>query len=84
MLFALSGGAVRDLRGEMTQAELAKKAGVARATVIRIERGQSSSITIDTANRIAEALGVNVTDFVLFKTREQIDRERKQKRRGKG
>lgn len=67
----------------MTQAELAEKAGVARATVIRIERGQAQSLTLTTANKIAIALGVNVSDFVLFKTLAQIEHEARQRKRRK-
>lgn len=39
-----------------TQAELAARAGVARATVARIERGEAG-VTLATLQRVAAALG---------------------------
>lgn len=39
-----------------TQAELAARAGVARATVARIERGEAT-LTLATLQRVAAALG---------------------------
>lgn len=84
MLFAIDGGKVREFRGDMTQVELAEKAGLSRITVVRVEHGQANELSIAKCNRIAEALGVNVGDFVLFKTREQIEQDaRRRKRRGK-
>lgn len=85
MLFAIDGGKVRALRGDMTQVELAEKADVSRITIVRVEHGQANELSIAKCNRIAEALNVNVGDFVLFKTRAQIDHEaRQRKRRGRG
>lgn len=85
MLFAIDGGKVRELRGEMTQVELAKRAGVSRITVVRVEHGQANELSIAKCNQIAEALNVSVGDFVLFKTRAQIEQAaRQRKRRGKG
>jgi transcriptional regulator with XRE-family HTH domain len=83
MLFAIDGKKVRELRGEMTQVELAERAGVSRITVVRVEHGQANALSIANCNRLAEALGVNVGDFVLFKTREQIEHAARQRKRRK-
>jgi transcriptional regulator with XRE-family HTH domain len=58
---------VRRLRGEMTQAALAKRAGIARHTVLRIENDQAESVTLKTINRLAQALGVDADKLVTFK-----------------
>lgn len=57
---------VRRLRGEMSQDRLAKLAGVARHTVMRIENEQAKSVTFDTVNRLADALGVDADKLVEF------------------
>jgi putative transcriptional regulator len=52
-------------RGEMTQQQLADKAGVTRQTIIAIEGGRySPSLTL--AFRIAQALGVGIEDVFQF------------------
>ena len=66
MLITLRPGAVEEYRGEMTQAELAAKAGVSRATVNRIERGHVESVTFAIVNRIALALGRDASLLVTF------------------
>jgi transcriptional regulator with XRE-family HTH domain len=58
---------VRRLRGEMTQAALAKRAGIARHTVLRIENDQAESVTLKTINRLAQALGVDADKLVTFR-----------------
>lgn len=53
---------IRKLRffaNEMTQQELAEKAGVSRQTVIAIEAGKYSP-TLELAFRIADAFGVEI------------------------
>ena len=52
---------------ELSQAALAKKAGVARITVNRIEKDHPDSVTFDTINRLAKALGVDTDTLVTFK-----------------
>ena len=42
----------------LTQAQLATAAGIARATVNRLERGHPRSLDLDTIARLADALGV--------------------------
>lgn len=56
--------AIRTLRfhqNEMTQAELAKRVGVTRQTVIAIENGKYSP-SLEVAFRIAEVFGLPVTE----------------------
>jgi transcriptional regulator with XRE-family HTH domain len=58
--------AMRKWRAEMTQAELARKAGVSKATINRIERGHAQSVTFGTINKIARALQVDADVLVTF------------------
>lgn len=51
---------------ELSQSALARKAGIARATVNRLENGQADAVTFATVNRIAVALGVDADAFVTF------------------
>lgn len=66
MLIAIRPGALEKFRGDMTQAQLAERAGVSRATVNRIERGHAESLTFGTVNRIAVALDVDADMLVSF------------------
>ena len=55
---------IRKLRffaGEMTQQELAEKAGVSRQTIIAVEAGKYAP-SLELAFRIADAFGVKITD----------------------
>jgi putative transcriptional regulator len=57
---------LRFLRGEMTQEELARRAGVSRQTVIAIEKGKyNPSVTL--ALKIAWVFGVAVEDIFTLK-----------------
>lgn len=47
-----------DLRGEMSQSELARRAGVRRATIVEMEGGKASRVSLEVLERIADALGV--------------------------
>ena len=58
--------ALKKWRAEMTQAELAEKAGVSRATINRIEQGHAESVTFETVNRLARALNVDADVLVTF------------------
>jgi transcriptional regulator with XRE-family HTH domain len=58
--------ALKKWRAEMTQAELAKRAGVSRATINRIEQGHAESVTFETVNRLARALNVDADVLVTF------------------
>ena len=53
-------------RGEMTQAELATKVGVTRQTINAIEQNKYSP-SLETAFRIAEALGVSIGDAFSYR-----------------
>ncbi|MDP3130163.1 MAG: helix-turn-helix transcriptional regulator [Bacillota bacterium] len=58
---------IRKLRffaDEMTQAELAEKAGVSRQTVVAIEAGKYAP-TLELAFRIADAFGVPIGEVFL-------------------
>jgi transcriptional regulator with XRE-family HTH domain len=58
--------ALRKWRGEMTQAELAAKAGVSRATINRIEQGHAQSVTFEVINKLARALSMDADVLVTF------------------
>lgn len=60
---------IRKLRffaNEMTQNELAEKAGVSRQTIIAIEAGKYSP-SLELAFRIAHAFGVNISEVFDYK-----------------
>ena len=65
-MIQLRPGMLEKCRAKMTQAELAKKAGVSRATINRIEQGHAKSVTFDTVNRLAGALQVDAEVLVTF------------------
>lgn len=56
---------IRKARG-MTQAELAKKAGFSRNTIINIERENLKYTQYETMKCLAEALNVKVTDIFML------------------
>ncbi len=59
---------IRRLRfdaGEMTQKDLAEKAGVSRQTIVAIEAGKYSP-SLQLAFEIAEAFGVPIQDVFSF------------------
>ena len=47
---------IRETQRALTQGELAKKAGVARTTIVRIEAGEDA--TVRTLRKLAQALAV--------------------------
>ena len=77
-MIMLDSGALTTLRKgkELSQSELARRAGIARATVNRLETGQAEAVTFATINALAEALGIDADAFVTF--------ERDVKRQAKG
>lgn len=58
---------IREIRENLgiTQAELAEKAGLARATVWKLEVGDDVATTTKTLERIADVLGVGLKDLFL-------------------
>ena len=63
---------IRTLRfeaGEMTQAELARRVGVTRQTIIAIEQGRYSP-SLEMAFRIAHALDVTLDDVFRYESSE--------------
>ena len=46
---------------KMTQEELAKKANISRATVIRLERGEKMEVRVSTLEALAVALNCSVS-----------------------
>lgn len=64
---------VRTLRffaNEMTQADLAEKAGVSRQTIMAIESGKYAP-TLELAFRIADAFNVSITEVFGFEVKEE-------------
>jgi transcriptional regulator with XRE-family HTH domain len=56
---------IKEIREEkgITQIELAKLCGVQQATISDIERGKIKSPSVETAQRIARALGVTLENL---------------------
>lgn len=56
------GERIRKLRQELglSQQELAHKAGVRRPTISELESGKQRGLTVETAKRLARALGVGI------------------------
>lgn len=48
----------------LSQDKLAREAGVAYNTVVKIESGENKNPTIDTLRSIAKALGVSVDEII--------------------
>ena len=49
---------------KLTQRELAERAGVTRATICNIENGTQRDVKAGNLKRIAEALGVEMTELI--------------------
>jgi transcriptional regulator with XRE-family HTH domain len=63
----------RCLRGESLRI-LARKSGVHYTTIVRIERGQVSP-SLDTLEKLAEALNIQVTDLLPARPRGRRRKE---------
>lgn len=50
----------------MTQAEVAKKAGIGTNRYAVVERGEAENITINKLEKIVKALGIKGTDILPF------------------
>lgn len=57
---------IKKLRKEkgLSQDKLSRLADVAHATIVKIESGGIKSPTIDTVQKIAKALNVNINDLI--------------------
>jgi putative transcriptional regulator len=65
---------VRTLRffaNEMTQQELAEKAGVSRQTIMAVEAGKYSP-TLELAFRIADAFNVPLTEVFSYEVKDDL------------
>lgn len=55
----------------LTQEQLAQRAGVAKSTVNRLERGLQNA-HVSTVRRLAEALGVEAADLVAEEREDRV------------
>jgi transcriptional regulator with XRE-family HTH domain len=55
---------IKDKMGEMTQAELARKARLTEAYVSQLLKGKRKNPSLDVLKRLARALGVPVTELL--------------------
>lgn len=64
---------VQDVRvaSRMTQTELARRAGIRRATLASIEAGRTKGIDFVTLERLADALGVDASILIIHDHRER-------------
>lgn len=65
---------IRKLRffaGEMTQQELAERAGVSRQTIIAVEAGKYAP-SLELAFRIADAFGVPIGEVFGYEKRDSV------------
>jgi transcriptional regulator with XRE-family HTH domain len=62
------GEVIRNRRGELgiTQEELAKRAGIAPTSVVRLESGEIRQPRISTIHRLSEALGMDAKELLGF------------------
>ena len=60
-------------RRDMTQQELATKAGLTQATVARIEKNRKKRVVLDSVEALASALGVSL-DYVVWGKGEELSR----------
>lgn len=57
---------IREAKG-LTQSELAKKSGISRITINRIENGSQKDIMVGNLNKLAAALECKVSDLICEK-----------------
>ena len=63
--------AARELR-DLTQHELATRAGLTQATIARIEKGRKPGLRLETIVAIAETLGVSLDGLVSRETEGEL------------
>jgi len=61
-------------RADISQAELAKKASIARTTISRLESGPIDNVDVRTVERLARALGVTLLDLLEVPNAEESGR----------
>lgn len=54
----IDGAKVKQLRGKMTQRELAAKANITEVTLCKIENGKAKTPRMETVTKLAKALAV--------------------------
>ncbi len=59
-------------QARLSQGDLAKRSGVSRPTISRIERG-AADVGVDAVQRIADALGLTVADLFAFDRPRRVD-----------
>lgn len=62
ILFAKNLSRIRMERG-LTQTQLGKLAGINQANISRMESGKNDDPTVESAGRIAEALGIDIREL---------------------
>ena len=64
------GYRVKEVREAMrlTQEELANKSGVSRTTIVAIESGEAKNVMASTLLKLADAMGVTVSDIFFSKS----------------
>lgn len=69
---------IRKIRQEncMTQDELAKKANISRATIIKLESGEEMEVKISTLEALANALNCSVSAFLMQQMSSILDKNR--------
>ncbi len=55
---------IKELMGDMTQAELAKKANLTEAYISQLLKGKRKNPSLDVLKRLARALGVPVGELL--------------------
>ena len=58
-------------RRDLTQQKLADDAGVSKMTIIRIEKGKSTNVQLQTLRSIAKALGLAVEELLTASEQEK-------------
>jgi transcriptional regulator with XRE-family HTH domain len=66
---------LRQRRG-LTQQKLADEAGVSKMTIIRIEKGKSTNMQLQTLRSIAKAPGVGLDELLAASEQEKRPRRR--------
>ena len=59
---------------DVTQDELAKKSGVSRTTISYLESGVAQDTTVGTLAKIAEALGIEISELFLPRQSNALDK----------